>query len=189
MAEWRKIPDLRIPEDYEVSNTGQVRSLKRSRVHILAPQKTGGTLKPHRKHLTVGLCIEGRAKTFQVHRLVALAFIGPPPSAEHEVNHKNGQADDNRAENLEYLLPSENRAHARRCQLAARGKRHGRYTKPEATPRGSRHWAASITEDDVRTMRARRAAGERVKDIAADYPIHRASVSAILNGHRWKHVV
>ena len=47
-----------------------------------------------------------------VHRLVALAFFGPPPSPLHtQVNHKDGDKQNNAVTNLEYVTPAENMAH------------------------------------------------------------------------------
>ncbi|CAK0861980.1 unnamed protein product [Prorocentrum cordatum] len=45
----------------------------------------------------------------KVHRLVARAFLGAPPSlAQSEVNHKDGRRYNNHVENLEYVTRSEN---------------------------------------------------------------------------------
>ncbi|CAK9007035.1 Uncharacterized HNH endonuclease L247 [Durusdinium trenchii] len=49
--------------------------------------------------------------TILVHRLVARAFLGPPPSPEHEVNHKDLDRGNNAVHNLEYVTHSENVAH------------------------------------------------------------------------------
>eukprot|EP00438_Fugacium_kawagutii_P020111 Skav226963 [mRNA] locus=scaffold51:243434:244045:- [translate_table: standard] len=47
-----------------------------------------------------------------VHRLVAYAFLGPPPSLQHtQVNHKDLNPGNNCVENLEYVTPSENVRH------------------------------------------------------------------------------
>eukprot|EP00438_Fugacium_kawagutii_P008682 Skav210825 [mRNA] locus=scaffold1597:363685:364263:- [translate_table: standard] len=49
----------------------------------------------------------------QVHRLVAYTFRGPPPTLEHtQVNHKDGNRSHNSVENLEWVTPAENNAHA-----------------------------------------------------------------------------
>lgn len=47
-----------------------------------------------------------------VHRLVARAFLGPPPSPKHtQINHKDGDRGNNSVANLEYATPSENMMH------------------------------------------------------------------------------
>ncbi len=65
-----------------------------------------------RGYLTVSL-YDGskpkKPKSHLVHRLVAEAFLGK--SSLH-VNHKNGNKQDNRIENLEFVTPKENTRHA-----------------------------------------------------------------------------
>ena len=58
-------------------------------------------------------------RTETVHKLVALAFLGPPPSSAHShINHKDGDKQNNAASNLEYVTPAENRAHYLENRLA-----------------------------------------------------------------------
>ena len=53
-------------------------------------------------------------KSHPVHRLVADAFLPPPPSEKHtQVNHKDGNPANNRADNLAWVTRSENIQHAR----------------------------------------------------------------------------
>ena len=53
-------------------------------------------------------------------------------------------------------------------------------------PKGEQHWNTSLTEDDVRAIRA----DNRIRrEIAADYGIDKTSVTKIKNGSRWGHVV
>ena len=47
-----------------------------------------------------------------VHRLVALAFLGSPPTPSHQVNHLDGDKTNNIPENLEWVTPRQNLLHA-----------------------------------------------------------------------------
>lgn len=54
----------------------------------------------------------GLQRSQLVHRLVARAFLGPPPSPKHtQINHKDGDRGNNSVANLEYVTPSENMLH------------------------------------------------------------------------------
>lgn len=54
-------------------------------------------------YLQVGLCKDGKTRSFLVHRLVALAFIpNPHPNEWNQVNHKNEDKTNNRVTNLEW---------------------------------------------------------------------------------------
>ena len=59
----------------------------------------------------VGLMVEGKQVYFNVHKLVAMTFIGPHKNG-FEINHKNCKKDDNRVCNLEWVTKSDNAKHA-----------------------------------------------------------------------------
>ena len=65
---------------------------------------------------------------FYVHRLVAFAFLGPPPTKQAwQVHHGDGNRSNNSVENLEYVTASQNVRHSfasfsRRCGAAKRSK-------------------------------------------------------------------
>ena len=58
------------------------------------------------------LSVEIKGKMYSVHRIVALAFL-PNPMAKEQVNHKDGNKQNNHLSNLEWSTNSENQRHAR----------------------------------------------------------------------------
>ena len=54
--------------------------------------------------------------------------------------------------------------------------------------RGEDNYRAKLTDQDVRTIRQRREAGEYLKVIAKDYGIQISQVWAIAHGKGWAHV-
>lgn len=97
MEEWRVIDSN---PDYQVSNTGLVRSIKFNKVKVLQLAIRSG-------YCGVNLCNNGIQTPARVHRLVALAFI-PNPDGKKEVDHINRVGTDNRIENLRWATRSEN---------------------------------------------------------------------------------
>lgn len=117
--EWRDIPGYE--GYYKVSNLGQVMSRWRGVGRwSLLKIKT----KPN-GYKFVCFSQKYKAKYYHVHRLVMLAFVGE--SGLH-VNHKDGNKENNRLENLEYVTRTENQQHAARLGLLATKERHGRHT-------------------------------------------------------------
>lgn len=101
---------------YEVSDNGKVFSLTRSVRNSYGWVKIcqGKELKHKQErngYLRLSLCKDGRREMVSVHRVVCRAFHGEAPDGMH-VNHKNGIKTDNRAENLEWVTPSENVLHS-----------------------------------------------------------------------------
>lgn len=106
--------------NYEVSSCGQVRStyknIKRSngrnyerKSKILKPAKDGSG------YLRVAFNHNGKLTTFRVHRLVAEAFMG---KSELEVDHIDGNKENNNIQNLQWVTRSENMTRAFRNGLA-----------------------------------------------------------------------
>ena len=94
----------------EVSNLGRVRSLLRGKPYIL---KTQADKKGYHR-LRVTIC---RTRySFKLHREVAKAFI-PNPCNLPQVNHKDGNKDNNSVSNLEWCTNKENANHAVRMGL------------------------------------------------------------------------
>lgn len=162
MEEWREIPGTL----YSVSSEGRVESRKRGRVKILRLCLGSNGY----YHVTI---FRSSKRDMQaVHVLVAEAFLGPRPTPGHEVNHKDGIKTNNQVANLEWVTHSENQRH--RCDVLKHGN-----------ARGEAHGFAKVTEAEVREIRVRRAAGESLAAIAADYGIGISSVCMIAKGQHW----
>jgi hypothetical protein len=98
-AQWR--PVVGYEGLYEVSDQGQIRSLRLGRILRTHPATAGGYPQLHlRDHNSV-------KKHLNVHPLVATAFHGPRPDG-HECRHLNGDPTDNRAVNLCWGTAAEN---------------------------------------------------------------------------------
>ncbi len=80
---------------YEISNYGNVRSLKFGKIKLLKPAKNKFG------YYHVILCKNGQKKEYRVHRLVANAFI-PNPLNYPQINHKDENKLNNKVENLEW---------------------------------------------------------------------------------------
>lgn len=99
---------------YAVSNIGRIKSLDycRSGRSKILKQGIGTT-----GYYNVGLCINAKAITKKVHRLIAIAFI-PNPENKGDVNHIDGNKLNNNVSNLEWNTRKENINHAHRIGLS-----------------------------------------------------------------------
>lgn len=110
MEEWRDIENYE--GIYQVSNLGRVRSLDRlnSAGHRLKGRVLRSSPNSLGYHL-VSLTKNGRQTSMRVHRLVALAFIENPHN-KPQVNHLDGDKNNNYETNLEWSTSKENIKHA-----------------------------------------------------------------------------
>lgn len=108
---WKDIPNYE--GLYQVSNLGNVKSLcygarniRKSNVHKIlkhSPNNWG--------YHKVQLYKNGKSQMLYIHRLVASLFI-PNPENKVQVNHIDGNKENNTVSNLEWATPRENLEHA-----------------------------------------------------------------------------
>lgn len=161
--DWRVYP---LDEKYEVSSEGGVRSVKTGRSRRLFRTSKG--------YLTVSLA---KRKDHRVHRMVAIAFIGPPPSGRHQVNHKNGDPSDNRVENLEWVTSQENIQHA--IHVLKR-RRCGAY--------GSKNIRARLNEYQVRVIKRLLASRHTCAEIGVLFNVSLNTIGSIKYGKSWQQI-
>lgn len=163
---------------YEVSNLGQVRRAVNpigkgrqtaGRILKLWPGRRGRTGKHgHSWRVYLGK-LGQRAKPFSVHHLVAEAFIGPRPAGK-QINHKDGDPQNNRAENLEWVTASENLKHAHRTGL-----------KPPPTN------TTVLNPHLVREIR-KKYTGRNGPALAAEYGLKPQAINRLIRRETWKNV-
>lgn len=143
---WKRIKGF---PAYEVSNRGNVRS--------------GGRIMPAKPDVFTNrrsvILHNGKLKkNLRIARLVALHFI-PNPENKPCVNHKDGNAANDCAENLEWVTHSENMQHAYQNGLIRKPKRR-------------------LTDSDKLAMRELKEAGAKTRNLAR---IWGCSLNTVLN--------
>ena len=97
-------------DNYEVSNLGKIRVAKRQ--HGGKPVGTILKNKLNRDgYLFFRVSFNNKQMFLNAHRVVAKLFI-ENPNNKSEVNHRDGSKQNNSADNLEWVTPKENVAHA-----------------------------------------------------------------------------
>jgi len=177
VEQWK--PVVGFEDYYEVSDLGRVKGLPREtmRVDGIWHRRRERILKPHRfsrhsQHLRLSLQVECVKTARLAHHLVLEAFVGLCPAGQ-EARHLNDIASDNRLVNLVWGTRQENMDDKVRLGTKLLGSRTG---------------LAKLRETDIPMIRAARASGEMVGDIARRYSVTSPSISAILSGKTWSHV-
>lgn len=144
--------------NYCVSMDGKIFSLKSNR--FLKPfSDTSG-------YQYIECYENGQKHKFSVHRLVAKAFICNDLNKK-EVNHKDGNKENNSVGNLEWVTPSENCVHAERTGLRNNAK---------------------LTDEQVHNICSKLSDGFRNSDIADMFGVPKSTVSEIKNKKAYKYI-
>jgi hypothetical protein len=127
-------------------------------------------------YVTYHLCENGERKDPLAHRLAWEAFNGPIAEG-FEINHKNGNKEDNRLVNLEAVTRSENMKHKFRVL---------RHAAPDNPSPGSRNGSAKLTETDIPKIIEMLAAGMYQYEVAKIFGVTQRAIGRIALGQGWK---
>lgn len=146
-------------ENYEVSDLGRIR-------HTYKNGKTRG-LSPlsngQKENDYLFIMIDG--KKYYIHCLVLESFVGKKPQG-YECDHINSNKQNNSLSNLQYLTRAENRSH-----------------------KGSKHGMSKLSEKLVKAIKKLVDRGFTQKDIAELYEVSASTISSIITGRTWNHVI
>ncbi len=173
--EWRLIPGSE--GLYECSTQGRIRSVQ-SGVPTAGRQR-GRVLKGtmnKKGYLWFRMeFLDGRHKQTTFHQAVALAFIGPS-HGKIQVNHKDGNKENNRPENLEYVTCLENIRHC--WDNGLHGVEHCQ---------GEANNKAKLTEEKVRLIRSQQDT-KTLRELADEHGVTPQAIWHIVKRKTWKHV-
>jgi hypothetical protein len=148
---------------YQVSDIGRVRSRRK----VLLPYERHG-------YLYVRLSKDGVAKNYRVHRLVAKAFVDNP-NDYIEVNHLDGDKQNNRHENLKWCTGSQNITHAYDLGLLRK-------------PTGELNGNHKLSSANVREIKRLCSLNYSVREISELFGVSVTTVRYIRQGKTWSNI-
>ena len=177
--EWRTC--ARFP-DYEVSECGDVRRRTATYNRPIGFRPTG--------FVNIGgywayaLTPPGKTRNYGVtaYRLVAEAFLGPPPTPKHEVAHNNGSKVSAYYKHLRWATRKENHGDMQVHKTAVKGGRNGRALLTDET--------AFECRREYRRLRLLGAQERRggFRKLQEKYGIGRTALRMLGLGQTWKHI-
>lgn len=179
---WRAVVGF---PSYQVSEYGHIRRATTTsqganpKGKILKPKKcTGG-------YAGFGLWLDKHTrKDVLSHRLVLMAFVGPPPKGKM-CAHYDGTRTNNHVSNLRWATRKENGEDMVRHGRSAKGDRHNFRMYPEIVPRGEAHPSAKLCNSDIKAIRKSKA---KQRDLATKYGVDQALIWRIRKRLIWRHV-
>lgn len=172
MKQINEYPNYSVTADGRVISTGRIAG--RSGKGFSSIQQELTIMHNKSGYCMVNLFKDRKSKTRYVHRLVAEAYLENPDNLP-QVNHIDGNKDNNKVSNLEWCTSSHNNKHA-----LDTGLREGQ--------KGETNSQAKITEREVYDIIDMMMQGFSNVEIASRFSIHDRYVSLIRGKKRWNHV-
>lgn len=157
---WKTIPKF---NNYECSNLGRIRN-KNGRI-----LSSGKSLNKGYKRVTLRKIHKGKQYYYELHRLIALTFLGKCPKGK-EVRHLDGNPLNNAIKNLKYGTRSENI--------------NDRWIHGEDL---SKTFSKKLDRNKVKEIKILIESKKyKQKEIAKKYNVSNTTISAIKYGNIWK---
>lgn len=155
---------LKETNSHLISNVGNIKSIKTNKIIKKHLDKDG--------YPRVGLYFNKKIKSFYVHRLIANNFLNNKDN-KPQVNHIDGNKQNNKISNLEWVTSSENRIHAFKIGL-------------QKNKTGEDHHNSKLTINDIKEIRKLCELNVSQYKIAKIFNIRQPQVSKIKNKKHWK---
>lgn len=174
---WKDIMIEGFEDCYEISSLGVVKSKNKTMLYKGKYERnwTGRIRKQfnnHRGYPMVLLSKDGYKKTIPTHILLAKTFLDNPENKK-EVNHKDGNKENNSISNLEWCTRQENMNHS----INVLGKHHA----------GESHYNANLSVKIVLEMRRLFDTGKYTKtEIGRMFNVGKDHAINIINNKCWK---
>lgn len=161
---------------FEVDNEGCVwRLAVRDCAHRITPvARKRAERRTVRGYLALSASVGNRKIVALAHRIIWIYLHGPIPNGL-EMNHKDGNKANNQPGNLELVTASQNQKHAYRI------------IKTHQPKRGEENGFSKLTNNTVIDIRRRRAKGESLSKMAAEYSVSYYTAWDAVK-RRWKHI-
>lgn len=149
--------------NYMVSDYGEV--INTNTMRILRKDNRKG-------YFSVRLSKDNESKAFSVHRLVATAFLGNPYKLP-QVNHKDGDRENNYVGNLEWCTQEFNLRHQQENGLCPKGQANGN---------------SKLTESEVISIIKLNNGKLTRKEVAKKFNCSADNIGQIWKNKTWKHI-
>ena len=156
---------------YQVSNHGRIYSVRYKRFRKLRTDKYGYAVVPLNK--------DGVQRRFFVHRLVAEVFLQNPLELP-EVNHIDGNKQNNFADNLEWCNHQENIVHAYETGLMKQT------AKPKPPKKSQKYKLSKSLAQQIRAEYAKGEQGCGFKALAKKYSVSTTTIRQIVKNKMWR---
>lgn len=157
--------------NFSISNAGELRNNSTSKVLKPSTNENGYYV------FVVRLHQNGKKSGVVAHRAVAETFIDNPCKFP-QINHKDGNKQNNNVENLEWCTCSENIRHAVKNQLLTTDHCRGALCN-----------FAKLNEEQVKAIRRLYMTGDYTqKQLAELYNCSKENIKSIVNFHSWRHI-